>query len=302
MKYDLPDQEILQRYRGLYGVGDEVTFEHVKAHESLERSLTEKLLASMPEHRWEAFSNAYTELYERLPWLNRPVAPSAGIAAGISRWAHLIRIRSKIFEIGSGRAALIKFLAAQGHHCVATEITKERGSKHLPDAEGLEWHQTDGVNLSNFEPNGKYDVVISTQVLEHLHPDDLLTHLTNARAILAPSGRYIFDTPHAYSGPHDLSRVFGFDHARYMHLKEYRFTEMGELLQRAGFQNAKAVFNPRLPGKEGVVIESRAYFLYCLFWEQLVNALGVSPHTRRKLYRALRFVLAPSIIWISATK
>jgi len=88
-----------------------------------------------------------------------------------------------------------------------------------------------------------------------------------------------------------------------MHLKEYRFTEMDELLHQTGFRNVRAVFNPRLPGKEGVVVaESRAYFLYCRFWERLVNALDLSPHTRRKLYGALRFVLVPSIIWISATK
>jgi len=136
MKYDLPDQEILQRYRKLYGVGNEVGFKHVMAHEALERSLTEKLLASIPENRWETFSNAYTELYARLPWLNRPIAPAPAIAPGVARWTHLIGETSRIFEIGSGGAALIKFLAKQGHRCVATEITKERGSKHLPEAEG----------------------------------------------------------------------------------------------------------------------------------------------------------------------
>lgn len=298
----ISDQEILQRYRKLYGVGDEVSLEHVKSHELLERALTESLLRTTPENRWEMFSNAYTELYQGLPWLNKPIDLSPRAQANIARWGYLIREQSRIFEIGSGQAALIKYLASQGHQCVATEITSERGAKHAPEADGLEWHHTDGVNLANFEPTDRYDVVISTQVIEHLHPDDILTHLTNARAILAPGGRYLFDTPYAYAGPYDLSYVFGFDESRYMHLKEYRFSELGNLLRLAGFRNVKAVFNPRLPGKSGLVMESRAYYHYCRILERVISAPGISPRMRHKLHKLLRFLFVPSIIWLSATK
>jgi len=89
--------------------------------------------------------------------------------------------------------------------------------------------------LDKYEELEYYDYIISNQVIEHLHPDDLYEHFNSAKAILKPGGKYIFNTPHRYTGPHDISRVFGCSYAVGMHLKEYTFNEIYKLLKKIGF-------------------------------------------------------------------
>src|SRR5213075_79345 len=150
--------DVVSRYRQTYGLGDEIGPEQVEVHRELEERLTRELLASTPESRWQVFSAAYTELYQSLPWLNKSDdSKSAQLTAA---WLKLVPEQSDVFEVGSGRAALLRELVRQGHNCVATEITQERGSKHLAASDDLQWHITDGVHLASFEPDEAFDVVI----------------------------------------------------------------------------------------------------------------------------------------------
>ena len=143
-----------------------------------------------------------------------------------------------IYEIGSGKGKMISYLAECGYECKGTEITRERGSKHVSTAiPNLVWGTTDGINLQQFEPANHYDLVISDQVIEHFHPDDLSTHFQNAYNILKVDGRYIFSTPHCHTGPGDVSFVFNYDDAAGMHLKEYTYSELIEPLTNAGFKH-----------------------------------------------------------------
>jgi len=148
---------------------------------------------------------------------------------------------SRIYEIGSGKAELISYLSELGHTCRATEITRERGEKHARDTDRLTWGVSDGVHLDRFEERGSYDLVISNQVVEHLHPDDLIEHLTGVNSILAPGGRYILSTPHAWYGPWDISKVFKYSKAVGMHLKEYTYAELRAALRAAGFTRILAI-------------------------------------------------------------
>ncbi len=100
----------------------------------------------------------------------------------------------------------------------------------------LSWGVSDGVHLERFESAASYDIVISDQVLEHFHPDDIATHLSGVHQILKPGGRYIFSTPHRFSGPHDVSSVFKCDKPLGMHLKEYTYREFMTALRQGGIQ------------------------------------------------------------------
>jgi SAM-dependent methyltransferase len=285
--------DVVSRYRRNYGLGDEIGIEQVQAHEQLEARLTRELLASTPEMRWEVFSAAYTELYESLPWLN--ASDDSRPAWWTAAWLKLIPAQSDVIEIGSGRAALLRDLVRSGHRCVATEISPERGSKHLAESDGLQWHTTDGIHLAVFEPDEAFDVVISTQVIEHFHPDDLLAHFENARRILRPGGRYVFDTPHRSSGPHDLSRVFEYERAQFMHLREYTHDELTNALKAAGFDTVKAVV--ALPG---VVIQTRIG-LYLLRLLDRIEDRTISRTKTKRLLRALLSKVGVSRnIWLAA--
>ena len=70
----------------------------------------------------------------------------------------------------------------------------------------MTWGETDGVHLDMFKLPESYDAVISNQVIEHLHRDDLAIHFRAAWRVLRPGGRYVFATPHCTQG-HPTSRA-----------------------------------------------------------------------------------------------
>jgi SAM-dependent methyltransferase len=302
--------ELVRRYKVNYGIPAHapVTEKMILHHWALERRLTSELLSSDPEHRREVFERCYTTLYSELQWLNEQIGVAWKESTGgdAADWAQLIGPPPKrIYEIGSGKGRLIAALAERGYDCTATEITHERGEKWTPAHAPLRWTASDGVHLSQFEELDSYDAVISDQVIEHLHPDDLAEHLRGAHAILRPGGRYVFSTPHAYEGPFDVSRVFGSDRPAGMHLKEYTYGELRTALRDAGFTRIEASF--RLPrrvrariGGRPHPVPSRAYLAYLCAVERLIAPL---PHRARRLIaRALHVTFWTPAIVLVATK
>ena len=293
------DQAVIHRYRNNYGLGDDIGENEVRRHWEVESALTQRLLKSSKANRWSVFQECYTELYSELPWLNK--SEDEADANSLRPWLRLIPKGSSVFEVGSGKAQLLKFLAANGYKCVATEITPERGERHAEGLSNLKWHVTDGVNLTSFETPSSYNVVISTQVVEHLHPEDILDHLRNVREILRPGGCYIFDTPHVGAGPSDVSKVYGFDRPVCMHLKEYDFVGLGELLVRAGFKTVKAVLFRGRPFTTGPYVGHFLFKYFCA-WDRAVRLLNLSPKNERLLRSMLKILFVPTRIWLVAEK
>ena len=139
--------------------GPDIGAHHVERHLTLEFELTQRLLASNRESRWQIFYDCYTTLYRELPWLNKtPEEADETVRPSLLLWRSLLGQHARIFEVGSGQARLLKYLVDIGHSCVATEITPERGSKHLDKGDGLVWHTTDGIHLAEFEETHSFDL------------------------------------------------------------------------------------------------------------------------------------------------
>jgi len=296
----LTEGEIVARYRANYGLSGAINAQQVVQHRELEADLTRRLLKSTPETRWQVFDDCYTTLYRSLPWLNE--ARADRLPAKHHAWQRLLPNPSIVFEIGSGEGHLLRYLATLGHRCVATEITAERGQRHVQDVAGLVWRITDGVNLAQFESPETYDLVISSQVIEHFHPDDVQTHFENARKILKSGGEYIFDTPHSGAGPHDLSRVFDLDRPAFMHLREYNFRELGKIAQSAGFKDIRAILFFQSGRLTIGPIKSQVLFPYYCLLDYLLSAIRLAPRRERAVRRILRLALVPSNIWLVARK
>ena len=303
--------ELVRRYKQHYAIADTapVTEEMLLRHWSLERRLTLDLLSSDAEHRWEVFEHCYTTLYSELHWLNDLVGTAETRAPAhdaAEDWTRLIGPPPKrVYEVGSGKGHLIAALAERGYDCTGTEITRERGKKWTGAHQPVRWRVTDGVHLDRFEPAASYDAVISDEVIEHLHPADLVAHFRGAFAILKPGGRYAFRTPHAFEGPFDVSRVFGAERPLGMHLKEYTYRELLVVVRAAGFSPVKASF--RLPpalrarfGGRPRPLPSRTYFSYLRGLERIIARLP-GP-ARRSFARVLRLALWPSEIALVATR
>lgn len=302
--------ELVRRYNANYRLPEQATVseEMILYHWALERSLARELLSSDAEHRWEVFERCYTTLYSELHWLNEiggQPSTEAPLQAA-QDWAHLIGPAPKrVYEVGSGKGGLIAALADLGYDCTATEITRERGAKWTDSRASVRWRTSDGVHLDRFEAAESYDAVISDQVIEHLHPDDLLAHFSGAHHILGTGGRYVFATPHTFEGPFDVSRVFGRDRAEGMHLKEYTYRELRIALRQAGFNRIGAAL--RLPrgmrarfGGKPRPISSQAYLRYLTALERVIERRP--SRRRRNIARVLRAALWTSAIFIIATK
>lgn len=239
----MDESGLVRRYRLNYRLrGDAVLTEQmILDHWNLERALTKQLLESDPDRRHEIFAACYTRLYQELGWLNaqrQPMTREEKDAEFASWCATLPPAPKKVYEIGSGNGELLAYLAERGYECVGSEITSERGKRLLGGAErDIGWHLGDGVNLSRFESAGTYDVVISRQLIEHLHPDDIQTHFAEVHKILRPGGCYVFSTPHRLTGPHDVSRIFNRPRAEGMHLREFTYRELFSIPRTQGFRH-----------------------------------------------------------------
>jgi 2-polyprenyl-3-methyl-5-hydroxy-6-metoxy-1,4-benzoquinol methylase len=166
--------------------------------------------------------------------------------ANPAMWSRLIGPPgSRVYEVGSGAGELAVGLAEAGYLITATDVSRQRGDR--VQRPNLTWATTDGVHLDRFAVPDSFEAVISNQVVEHLHPDDLDSHLRSARSLLVPGGRYAFATPHRLTGPHDVSKVLELDAPGGMHLREYRNIEMVRALRQAGFHRVRSVqYSPRL--------------------------------------------------------
>jgi 2-polyprenyl-3-methyl-5-hydroxy-6-metoxy-1,4-benzoquinol methylase len=297
-------QELIERYRENYKIAKDalLTEEMILQHWELEKKLTQEMLKSAPNDRWETFERCYTTLYSELEWLNR-LTNSEKKAENLDRkyanWIQLIGTPpQKIYEVGSGKGELIGYLASQGYDCRATEVSRERGKKWTDDLPNLSWGISDGVHLERFEPENHYDVVISNQVIEHLHPDDLVDHFRGVLKILVPGGRYIFCTPHSHQGPSDVSWVFKCQKPIGMHLKEYTYGELTQKLKQAGYQSIYTQMPNirklrRILGERYQSSSANTIYLNCLYsLENLIKILPNQEQRRKTFYkiaRSLRF-------------
>lgn len=276
---------LVERYRRKFGLSPSCPLDEsmVMGHWELERQLARDLLSTPREDRWEVFENAYTTLYSRCPWLNEGVDESDHDDE--VDFGHIRRLLGKpqdVYEVGSGKARLLGYLARHGFRCVATEITRERGERWLDRDATVTWRTSDGINLRNFEPADRYDAVISTHVVEHMHPEDVGAHLENVHAILKPGGRYIMATPHAHAGPMDLSEVFGLPKPICMHLKEYTWGELVTAMKDAGFPRVEAAYVvPRVVRRKlPLSFSSGAYLGYVRLVESTLGMLSDRPRQR----------------------
>jgi len=309
--------ELIARYKRNYSIPRtaEITEEMILAHWDLERRLAQELLGSTAENRWEVFEKCYTRLYSELPWLNALTGQEDRTAPEVTYrcWLEVIGSPPQtVYEIGSGKGEMITYLSDCGFRCKGTEITRERGAKFV-DASypNLSWGSSDGVHLDRFEPSGAYDVVLSNQVIEHIHPDDLDAHLKGAFTILSEKGKYIFNTPHAFTGPADVSKVFNCVTPKGMHLKEYTFRELKSRLLAVGFSRVDCV-PPSLfwvplekTGLKNKKMIDAACSLYLSVPLTFEWALSIIPAGRpRKTCATLlrRILLFPTCIFIRAYK
>jgi SAM-dependent methyltransferase len=248
---EIVQTNLVDRYKENYGMPERspISHEMVMHHWDLERRLREELLHCDVQKRAEAYAQCYTELYQQLPWLNDFTNTDADVpdSARYAMWAAAIGPPPMtIFEIGAGQARMLRYLAGLGHECTGSDVTVERPAAVLGRKEEKFQSVVDNAVSIESAKYAEYDRVLSDQVIEHLHPADLGTHVESVRRLLRPGGRYIVCCPHVYAGPADVSRIFGCEEAAGLHLKEYKWHELVDVIRSAGFDSVFCPMPARL--------------------------------------------------------
>lgn len=222
----------------------------LQAHYDLEKRLSDRLRHSTPEERTSLYISLYDELYAKIPHLKSHAKEDTFQMNAQYRGIKRFLTPNTIFlEIGPGNCALSMRVARQVKHVTAVDVSDEFArSLGLTFPPNMELVISDGSSVP--VPAESITLAYSTQLMEHLHPDDAETQLKNIFHALAPGGEYVCITPHRYSGPHDISRYFT-DEVTGFHLKEYTNAEIKDLFRKAGFGRLNA-----LVGIKGWFIET----------------------------------------------
>lgn len=212
-------------------------FDQVRKHYEVEKSIAAKLKKADREERKKLFPVMYDELFAKVPDHPRNKARKSVDEIQSSNRQKLQLVKkhlneSAVFvEFGPGRCHFALEVCKYVKKVCAVDISDQRAEKLYVPA-NFELIIYDGYNL-DIESNS-VDVAFSDQLIEHLHPEDIEDHFQSVKRILRKDGLYIFRTPHAFFGPHDISKYFS-DEPEGFHLKEWTYSEIEKILKRVNF-------------------------------------------------------------------
>lgn len=252
----------------------EQTPEQLREHYEIEKELAARLRAAPKEARKALYASLYDEMFRRIPHhsqLQRKSTPE--------QIAYFVSIQMKILapyvsagktflEVGPGDCSLSFEAAKNAKQVIAVDVSAEITSrKDAPP--NFRLVLSDGTSIPA-EP-GSVDTAYSTDMVEHLHPEDAADHLANVLRALKPGGAYVCVTPNALSGPWDVSGHFD-KVATGFHLKEYRIGELRDLFRAAGYSRIRLI-----AGAVGRYVEVP-------LWPSLVldGLVGLLPYGLRK--------------------
>jgi len=213
------------------------TPERLRHHFEVERELASRLRTSKMDERSELLGVLYDELFERVPdhpRLARRVTEEESrrtVDGQLKILAPFLKPESTLVEFACGDARLAAAACSVARRVIGLDISDQRNATdRIP--ENFDHFVYDGYRLDL--PDQIADVVFSYQFLEHLHPEDVNPHFELVHRLLKPGGWYLFDTPHRFTGPHDISAFFG-DELVCFHFQEWTFGALADLSKKCGF-------------------------------------------------------------------
>ncbi len=142
----------------------------------------------------------------------------------------------KILDIGCGAGTICFYLASRGHDITGIDISQKAVNECRRSAKQL------GINAAEFIrldfpreklKNRKYDIVILTEVIEHIEDDYLA--IKEISRLLKPNGLLVLSTPSINAPLHKLGLTDEFD-KRVGHLRRYSLLELKKILLTNNFR------------------------------------------------------------------
>lgn len=267
------------------------TKEHLRKHYKLEKELAKKILESDPDNRNRVMKNAYRKLYEEIEWhsedkKNTDLKRKKSLYQKIKPF---LPESGKIIDLGCGAGGLCQILSEKGYEVTGVDIILEDNLIDSPrDFKYLKKDITNELAEVEYE----FDIAISNQVIEHLHPNDVPDHIATVAKILKKDGKFIIRTPSNLGYPSDVSKYFD-RNPKGFHLKEYSYSEIEYLLLQNGFRQALVpLYNTLLKLKTPNILIPINYFK--ILNEKLKNIQDLSLQTALSLFFGVKgiFVIA----------
>lgn len=266
------------------------TLEQVQNHYLVEKELAERLKKASRLERKAIYATMYDELFRQVPDHPRLTrredtakSQKSNRAKGllVDKFLHPATV---FVEFGAGDCRFALEVAKRVKQVYAVDISAQEGNVPVKPS-NFSLIVYDGYELSGI-PEDSVDVVFSDQLIEHIHPEDTYLHFLLIYRLLKTGGVYVFRTPHAQSGPHDVSQYFS-EVAQGFHLKEWTYHKLKQLFQKLNYARCQAFWCAK-----GI----RIYLPYCYFefCEAFLARLPFS--VRRRLAR----YLIPTIymVWV----
>jgi SAM-dependent methyltransferase len=216
-------------------------------HYEIETELAAKLRNASSKDRECLYSSLYDELYRRLPdqaqLTRKASSEEQSIVTNfqLKLMKHLINKKTLFLEIGPGDCSFSFAVSKLVKQVYAVDVSKIiTSNNNVPD--NFKLILSNGTNIP--VPANSVNFAYSTQLIEHLHPDDAINQLKNTFKALSSGGKYLCITPNRINGPHDISRDFD-TIATGFHLKEYTVKELSSLFKLVGFRKVSCYIGAR---------------------------------------------------------
>ena len=213
------------------------TAEELREHYEIEKELGDRLRHANQDERAAMYSQVYDELFRRVP--KHPQLSGQNTADHERKVQALLRLvhpyltpETVFMEMGAGDCALPRVVAPLVSKAYGLEVSEELTSK-LPKSDRFEVLISKNCDVPLSDDT--VDLAFSYQVIEHIHPEDVVEQLKQIYRVLKPGGCYYCITPNRLYGPSDISRDFDRE-ATGLHLKEYSNTDLLKLFRGIGFR------------------------------------------------------------------
>ena len=207
-----------------------------------EVSLARRLRVANRRERMTLYGEVYNAYYDEYPEsLPQDAHKARSTCYEVAFARKFVSESSTVAELGPGHCELSLALAPHVRKIYAIDVTPYLRDESRP--RNFEFKLCDGLHYPL--PDNAVDVVLSNELIEHLHPDDAVDQVAEVHRILKPGGRFLCGTPNRIGGPHDCSniapdlpcevrdRMFV---ANGLHLQEYTNRSLSDLLSRHGFR------------------------------------------------------------------
>jgi len=263
----------------------------------LENDLADELLNCDAKLREEKYIEVYEKAYSCLT-KEKQEQLSGGYLKSAEQLSDLIKkivgTGKVILDIGCGFGHLSYLMAKGGNSVKGIDINRihiQEAMQRYANVKNLVFKETKGVKL--IFPNNSFDFVLSTSVFEHLHPDDVDTHLSEVYRVLKIGGKYIFTaiTPYVrgdiavYSKDPQQRQKHGF------HINEKTWCQLQDILTKHHFMGKTDI----LPGRISIKMPHYLFLVPLSFKAFLERKLKINDITLRLFKLGGVFIVAQKI-------